>query len=139
MSHSIEKVPDLPIVVLTLETRHILAEMGEFDSDLTALLDSQPEPVFMIHNLVEAVISLEDLTIGASATARGPGARLHHPNVRENLLVTHDGMMKLAAAGLRTATFGNVKIRAFDTREQAIEYCQEQIAIADHQRAEGNR
>jgi hypothetical protein len=132
MSYTIEKIPGAPIVVLTLETRHILAEMDVFDDELTALLDSQPEPVFMIHNMINAVISLEDLTIGASATARGPGERLHHPNVRDNLLVTHDGMMKLAVSGLRTATFGNVKIRAFDTREQAIAYCHEQIAVSQN-------
>lgn len=128
MTYRIEKVPGDPAVVLTLETKHILAEMDTFDNEVTALLDAQTEPVFMIFDMTHAVISLDDLTVGATATARAPGERLHHPNVRENLLVTRDNMMKLAVTGLRTATFGSVKIRSFETVEQALDYCRERIA-----------
>jgi hypothetical protein len=128
MSFSIEKVPGEPIVILTVVTKHVMTEMEDFDDDVTALLDAQTEPVFMVLDVTGMAISLDDLTVGASTVSRRPGERLHHPNVRENLVVTHDGMMKLAVMGFRTATFGNAKIRSFDTPEQALDYCREQIA-----------
>jgi len=129
MSFTIQKAPDLPVVILSVETRHILEELEGFDAPLTELLDAQTQPVFLVADLTGMAISLDDLTVGASAIGRTPAARLHHPSVRENLIVTRDGMMKLAVAGLRTATFGSAAVRVFDTVEQALDYCRERIAV----------
>jgi hypothetical protein len=129
VSYTIRKAPDAPAVILTVETRHILEDMRGFDQPLTDLLDAQAERVFLIADLTGLAISLEDLTVGATVIGRSPAARLHHPNVRENLLVTHDGLIKLAAAGLRSATFGSARVRVFETVEQALDYCREQAAV----------
>ena len=129
MSYTIQKISDASAVLLTVETRHILEELETFDQPLTDLLDSQTERVFLIADLTGMAITLDDLTVGASVIGRSPAARLHHPHVRENLLVTRDGLIKLAAAGLRTATFGGAKVRVFETAEQALDYCREQVAV----------
>jgi hypothetical protein len=97
-------------------------------NDMAVVLDSQPEPVFLVLDIRGLALSLDDATIAATAAARRQGALMHHPNVRESLIISRDGFVKLGASGLRTATFGNVKVRVFDTQEQAIEYCRERIA-----------
>ena len=130
MPYSIEKAPDEPIVVVVHESRQLLAEMGQLMDEIKPLLDSQPEPVFLVMDIRRLGIAVEDLASAASAAARGPGALLHHPNVRENLLVSSAGLVRLGAQGLRTATFGNTKVRVFDTTEQALGYCRDQIAQA---------
>jgi hypothetical protein len=130
MPYSIEKVPDAPIVILVHESKQLLAEMGQLMDDVKPVLDAQPEPVFLVMDVRGLGISVEDLAAAASAAARGPGALLHHPNVRENLIVSTAGLVKLGAQGLRTATFGNTRVRVFDTTEQALDYCSQQIAQA---------
>lgn len=131
MSFTIEKIPGEPIVILTVESKQVLTELAVFDEQLTAVLDAQNEQVFLIPDMSNISLSLDDLTVGANTIARGPGQRLHHPNVRENVMVTRDAMLKLAVIGLRTATFGSAHITVFDTREQALAYCRERIAEAD--------
>ena len=130
MPYSIEKLPDAPILIITHESKQLLAEMGRLMDEIKPLLDAQQEPVFLVMDIRRLGIAVEDLAAAASAAARGPGALLHHPNVRENLLVSSAGLVKLGAQGLRTATFGNTKIRVFDTTEQALEYCHRQIGQA---------
>lgn len=130
MPFTIEKVPDAPILILVHESSQLMAEIQDAMEALKTALDAQPEPVFLVLDIRGLAIGLDDLPSAASTAARGPGALLHHPNVRENLLVSSAGLIKLGAQGLRTATFGNVKIRVFNTQEQAIEYCHARIAEA---------
>jgi len=130
MPYSIEKLPDVPIILIVHESKQVLAEMAELMAQMKPLLDAQPEPVFLVLDIRRLGIAVEDLAAAASAAARGPGALLHHPNVRENLLVSSAGLVRLGAQGLRTTPFGNTKIRVFDTTEQALAYCAEQLAQA---------
>ena len=128
MSFTIEKLPDAPILVMVHKDGTFMAEFAEGVSALLEALDAQPEPVFLVFDVHAVSISLDELTMGASVLARNPGALMHHPMVQENLVVSRDGLFKLGAVGLRTATFGGVKIRTFDTLDQAIAYCHENIA-----------
>ena len=128
MTFTVELEPDAPILVL-IHKGSFMAEFADGVKAILAALDAVSEPVFMVFDVHEVVISLDELTMGASTLARSPKALMHHPKVRENLVVSRDGLFKLGAAGLRTATFVGVKIRSFDTLEQALSYCHEQIAV----------
>lgn len=140
MPYSIEKLPDAPIVVVVHESKQVMSEMADLMDEIRPILDAQPEPVFLVMDIRNLGIALDDLGAAANTAARGPAALLHHPNVRENLLVSTTGLVKLGALGLRTATFGNVNIRLFDTPEQALDYCREKIAATqDEQAGSSNR
>lgn len=129
MPFSIDKVPDAPIVILVHESNHAMSEMGDVIDALAAALDAQPVPIFLVIDIRGLTMGLDDMTSAATTATRGPGALLHHPNVRENLLISKAGLIKLGAQGLRSATFGQVNVRVFDTTEQALEYCYERITI----------
>lgn len=128
MPFTIEQVPDAPIVTMVYEGRQSPEELQEVIAAVEAALDVQPEPVFLVMDIRGLGLGLDDLTSAANISARGSGAVLHHPNIRENLVVSDKAFFKLAAQGLRTATFGNVKLRVFETQEQALDYCRETIA-----------
>lgn len=130
MSYTVEKVPDAPIVIMVHESRQSPEELQEVIAAVTATLDAQPEPVFMVLDIRGLDLGVDDLVSAASTGARGPGAVMHHPKIRENLVVSGKSFIKLAMQGLTTATFGNVKVKVFKTREEAIEYCHERIAGA---------
>jgi len=129
MSYSIKKVPDAPIVTLLQEARPAMAEMSQMLDTLTALLDAQSEPVFLVMDVQGPAFAIDDMSIAASLIARRQSALLLHKNVRETLLVTRSGSAKLAVLGLSTAVFGQVKIRRFDSPEQALAYCRTHLAL----------
>ena len=129
MSYSIKKVPDAPIVTLLQEARPAMAEMSQMLDTLTALLDAQSEPVFLVMDVQGPAFAIDDMSIAASLIARRQSALLLHKNVRETLLVTHNSTAKLAVLGLSTAVFGQVKIRRCDSVEQALSSCYAQAAI----------
>jgi len=139
MPYSIDKLPDEPILLVIHEGRQSLQEIDQVQSDLAAVLDAQTEPVFLVLDIRELSIGLDDMPGAAAMATQGPGGLLHHANVRESLLVSSSALVKLGAQGMRTATFGNVNVRVFETTEQAIDYCRKQIEIANNESTEGYR
>lgn len=129
MPYTIEKLPDAPVVIFVHETKQFSTEMDPAIHDIVAVLDAQSEPVFLIMDIRQVSWGMDDVTIGANAVTRRPEAMLHHPNMREVLFISTLGLIKLAAQGLRSAAFGGVNVRVFDTTEQALDYCRERIAV----------
>ena len=127
MSYSIEKIADAPIVIF-VHAGQAAADMDEAINAVVATLDAQTAPVFLISDLRGLAVGVDDLTKGANMATRGAGSMMHHRNVRETLLVSDQNLMRLAAQGLSNAAFGNVKVRVFETTEQAVTYCREQVA-----------
>ena len=125
MCYHIEKLPGKPIIVAALKADFNIADdWEEFISEIMALLDDQPEPVFYISDLRQASFNFNDLLAGTNLATRGSSAVLKHPNVRENLVITTSSMLKLAAKGLNSVTFGNIDVKVFDSVEEALAYCQ---------------
>lgn len=128
MSFTVEKMPGAPIILYVQHTSDIMPELEEALASMIAALDEQPEPAFMIFDVRGISMGLDDLTKSATMVSRGAGALLHHANLREGLMVSTDGMIKLAAKGLKSAAFGGVNLPVFDTPEHALEYCWQRIA-----------
>ena len=57
-------------------------------------------------------------------------AFITYPEPGPRVSFTNDKLrLKLAMQGLRTATFGNVKVRVFERQEDALSYCHEQLGM----------
>ncbi len=129
MASHIEIVPDAPIIIETRVPSSDLSDAEEGIQQMAKLLDEQPAPVYLIIDVKGLRITMDDLLTTASQVSRGPGAFLHHPKIIEVLvIVSGDNFLKYGAVGMRSDTFGNVRIRTFDTVDQALEYCHQQIA-----------
>lgn len=124
-----EFVPGAPIVINSNDPGTQTSEgVPEAMQQLAALIEAQPGRVYLILDRTGVSMSVEDLTRVASSAARGPGAILHHPQVIETLFVLSNSLMKLGAMGLSSEAFGGARVRIFDTRDQALEYCYQKIA-----------
>src|SRR5689334_8415162 len=111
MPFSLEKLPDLPVAVfIAAAGSDIGREMEDNILAINALLDEQPVPVFLIYDVRQVRIGVDDMLRGATLATRGTGAVLHHRNVRENLFVVTDTVMSMAVSGLASATFGQVRV-----------------------------
>ena len=129
MTVTVKQFPGEPIVVQTMSPDYQL--QVEFPQDypkLYALLDQQPRPVFWVVD-ISAIIGLtfEDLLKGTEIVARGDKALYRHRNIREVLYVSTEKMIKMAAAGLKADTFGNIKVLVFESLDAALQYARKQL------------
>jgi hypothetical protein len=123
MSYTTEKRPGEPIVVATLYADYNHAQEGEAAiNEAVAMLDAQSEPVYYIFDVTRYVPTFEDLVSSVNWGGRGNLPTFRHPNVRESIVVSGSGMVKLAAQGLKTATWGNTTVHVVDTLDEALAY-----------------
>lgn len=129
MPYSTDVLPGAPIVLHRLEPGpNMVAEMPAAMQEVTGVINDQPHPVYLILDLRALSMGVEDMMKASSDAARGPGALMHHPNIIETLFVMGSSFMKLGVMGMKSDIFGNVKLRTFDTVDQALEYCHQRIA-----------
>jgi hypothetical protein len=111
MTYTIEKLPNEPIILHTLLAEHSFSLHGEQSlTDVFNMLDAQAVPVYLIFDMVEANFNLDDV-MRAANVAMKQIKLLSHPNLREAVVVTHSRLIKLAADGMKSATFGNAYAR----------------------------
>jgi hypothetical protein len=137
MPFTIQTPADVPVVTLIHSGGQVLQEMGQVSDALISILDAQTERVFLILDVRGLTLGIDELTRSASFASLRPDALLHHPNIRENLVISTSGLVRLTAQGLQTATFGYVRLKVFESMEDAIDYCREQI-ITEAVRSPGN-
>lgn len=130
MSHHIEKHPTLPVIIRrydkNLDVSQVDPELGNQDSEI---INSLEEKVYYLIDIRELHLGLEDLLKAGNMASRKEG-NLSNPNVIETLIVVPNRLMEMAAQGLRTATFGHMRVRPFRTMEDALAYVQQQMAAS---------
>jgi len=130
MPFSVDKFPSLPAIIFVQSGSQVASEAQSALGQLIPLIDEQTEPVFLIMDVRQLSIGLEELPATAALAALRPDALLHHPKLRETLIVSKEGLVRLAAQGLKSAIFGSVKVKVFETTEGAVDYCREVLAGA---------
>lgn len=96
--------------------------------EINALLDEANEPCYLILDVQEVTMSLDELIQWASFAARKSGVNLHHPHMKAVLAVTKSKLFELAGKGLRHDAFGNVNVHIFGSMEEALAYARAQPA-----------
>lgn len=124
---TIEKLQDEPIIVWsTLDEWDWERDMPEASHQVARTLDAQTAPVFWVSDIRNASMSLDEAIFTANFLAKD--TKFHeHVNIREILIVTPNMFVKLAAKGLKSASFGNMPVRVFDTFEEAVAYARSLI------------
>lgn len=127
MSFTVDLLPDEPILLEIMNEDYQYLLEGEADADqATAVLDQLEYPVFYIVDMTKAHFSMDDVLTGASLLNRR-AALFKHPNVREYVLVSQSRVIDLAARGLNAPIFGRLKLKVFQTQEEALAYAREKI------------
>jgi hypothetical protein len=122
MTIRVEKFPNEPIIYTDASGDYNLREDGKIVLETQLkLLDEQPEPVFHLINTVGSRLTLDDLMVGLQMSNQ-QRSLLHHPNLREMVVIVNSPMLKLAGKGLNSPVFGRLKVAMFDTMEQARDY-----------------
>jgi hypothetical protein len=129
MPHHIEKHPTLPIVIRRYDdaSLNLSSAASEPVSEDTRFIGEQSEKVYYLLDLREIHVGLDEVMKAGSLAAQ-KNSSLSSPNIIETLVVVPNRLLEMAAQGLRTATFGHMRVRAFRTMEDAIAYVEEKNA-----------
>jgi hypothetical protein len=92
-----------------------------------SLFDRQTKPIIFIMDISATNFSLDDV-IAASSLATRQKQVFKHPNVLQTIMVTESRLVDLAARGLNSPIFGNVKVQVFKTVEEALSYARQTLA-----------
>lgn len=131
MAFELERYPDEPIIHLTFDPDFRVKEhIGEHLQQFVELLEAAGEPCFYLIDARNLSLGYEDMLAASHLTTLGEKAPLHHPNLRETVMVPGSKLQELAAKGVQTATFGHVRISVHPTVEEALEYIRGKLAGA---------
>jgi len=127
--YSIEHLPAENTFICRWEPDFSFSEhLKDFDNLAKQQLDGQTVPHYMIMIFGGLKLTFNDIITGASHATRGERPIFRHPKVKEVILVTTDSAIQFTARGMKSASFGNVDIRVFDTLDEALAYVREAAA-----------
>lgn len=128
MSYKIEKLSGEPIVLIHVDPYDFSMEGAQaFEKELTGLLDTQPQPVFVINVMPpDYHISVNEL-LDATKLIQAQSHLYHHTNVKGLAAVSTDETLKLAYEGLGDTAFGSIRVVAFNTLEEALDFARSQV------------
>lgn len=124
MSYRVERHPDLPAIIIAFMRDFDLANEGVPAIQAALhLLDTQAQPVFLISEMNMPPPSFDELIYATNLSTRQLEL-FKHSNVRENIFVTTNTLISLAAKGANSPLFGHLKINVLPTLETALTYVQ---------------
>ena len=123
MSFTVEKYPDLPVVIITLnEDFNLAAELDAFGQEVMAALDALDEPVYTISDASRMRNTFSEMVGSLAAVTRGNFVSLlKHPMVMKMLVVDHRDLTRLAVNALGQAQYGGFSVAIFRSVDDALE------------------
>jgi hypothetical protein len=85
-------------------------------------LDAASVPVPYVLDVRQMNLSFGEMMEAMAAMTRGEMAAYTHPMLKELIVVTTNAVYKLGAAALTQEQYNKVKVRVFDSMDDALEY-----------------
>jgi hypothetical protein len=85
-------------------------------------LDAAGEPVPYVLDVREMNLSFGEMVAAMAAMTRGEMVAYTHPMLKELIVVTTNTVYKLGAAALAQEPINRVKVKVFDSLDEALEY-----------------
>lgn len=123
-----EKLPGEPIAIFkALPSYNMAADARASVEGAFEFFETIDEPVYYVHDFLDITpLNFEDVSIGAMTVAIAENPIFKHPKIREIIFVTTSDLLAMAAKGLDTEPYGNIKIHIFTRMEDALAYAREQ-------------
>ncbi len=128
MTYQIDVFTEEAIMLAHLDTKFSMErDLVTALDDTRVVLDSLDRPVFYILDLTDVKFGVNDVVSGANQGSRGEDPVWHHDNIRGFVVVSKSQLVQMAARGLNSLPFGNIDSQVFETLDEALAYCREQI------------
>lgn len=122
----IKKVPGKPLAILNPAQIASESPLADFVRGINEFLSQQREPLYFILDMGSRAITFDTLIQQTNVVNR-ENHLFAHPMLRETIVVTGDPMLSLSVKGLNSSIFGNLRIKAVSTMEEATKYVDSQL------------
>jgi hypothetical protein len=127
MPHKIEKHPTLPVVIRRYDSNLDVSQVDpEIQDEDSMVINALSQKVYYLLDVRDLHLGLDELMKAGNMASRKEG-NLSNPNIIETLIVVPNRLLEMAAQGLRTASFGHLRVRPFRSMEEALAYVEQQI------------
>ena len=121
MSYRLEILPGEPIALITTpEDFRVGEDVPAATNEFYTLMNGSKGNVYLIVDVTDYKVSIEDMLAGASLAARGEMSLFHHPRIYKILIVSPQPLAAISARGMNTAPFGYPHVEPFSTIEDAL-------------------
>jgi len=122
MPYHINHHAESNIVVVDFDNLDVETELGPLNQSVWDLLDTQSQPVHVVYDITNTNMDFEEMMKAANfARSSSKTPTHHHPNIGKMVVVSKNKMIQLAAKGMDTVMFGNLKLAVAATQEEAVE------------------
>jgi hypothetical protein len=90
------------------------------------VINALAQKVYYLIDVRDLHLGLDELMKAGNMASRKEG-NLSNPNIIETLIVVPNRLLEMAAQGLRTASFGHLRVRPFRSLEEALAYVEQQL------------
>ncbi len=103
MAYNIDRMPDEPITIWEFSADWDWGNAEKANAILRNMWDEIGYPAYhiVLITLPDEALTLEELQIGFGDAAYGPNALFAHPNLKLSILVSENGMVKLAVKNIQ--------------------------------------
>ncbi len=125
MPHTVEKIEDAPIIVITYTDPYNIAIEGEpAIKEVTQLAESIDGKLFTIFDCTRVSLTFGDLTSGMQAQKVGTRGSISDPNATVILVGTSD-LIQIARQAFSQEQYGGVDVPLFTDVDAAIAFARE--------------
>jgi hypothetical protein len=126
MSYRLERLPDEPIVVLTLLPDFSMRQDIRASSEEAALLIEQVagDRIYFIYDLRDLRLNFSDVVTGLGQAAKATDM-LKNPRIR-TIIVGSGALVEMGVKALSQEQYGGRPAPLFETVEEAIDYARQQ-------------
>ncbi len=129
MKYKIEVLSDLPVLITSFEEDFGSTEdIESYIAELVATYDSLDHKVYAITDTTNLKLTFDKVMEFLRVALRTDENLNRHPNKIGNIVITTSNFYQAVIKGLRTASFGNMQLEVFDSRESALSWVRDQAA-----------
>lgn len=130
MALNVEVLPDTPIILISVEPgSDVLRDMDDVQARVADAVAGQAEPAFLVLDLSDVMLRLDQVSLLMAKMARGSSSLLHHPNLRETVVVTRSAVIQTALGIVNGPLFDGVNLSTTVTLDEALAHCRAQGPI----------
>lgn len=123
MSYTIERLTNYPAILVTFnEDFQIPEEFLDYATETHAMLDREPEPVYIITDITNFNVSVNNLLQGTKLALNPEANVAKNPKTYGSIIVTDAGLLKRSVDGFRKLGIVD-DLKVVTSLEEALELC----------------
>lgn len=136
MAFSVERVPDEPIIIMTILRRYDFEkDAPEAHTEVDRLLEEIEGRAYLITDYSQIDLTFSQLVVALGRATRGETGSASDPRIRQNIFVGEGEMVDLAAESLLQTQYGKLPVVVFPSLEKALTYVRALTRPLDDERA----